>query len=295
MRPSNHRNPLLPDIVAFKDYREFLAAVFDLKKIQNKKFSYEYWSQKIPATKSYLKLLIGKKRHTSQDRLWKLANLFELTDFERQYLIFLFHKNTAINREVSKYYEDILTSFKDRAQLLSQTGIELPPTNLPTDSHMIYKSWLHMALCSLVRLSDFKEDASWIQKKLSDPTLTQNSILEAWKELVSAGAIKRKNEGYEDRRHVAFDNQLTDPNNFNVVRPVLAKAYEVCENASRYRSFTFQTLNVALSKEEGFQLVNMYQKLFKDINDLQMQSKNPEYVFLISNNFFNVTPREPQD
>jgi len=71
----------------FKDYRDYLKQIFQIKKNKNPHFSFQSFATKVGFTKSYLKMVIDKKRHVSVDKFLVVADYFKLSDDIKQYIV----------------------------------------------------------------------------------------------------------------------------------------------------------------------------------------------------------------
>lgn len=100
-------------IFNYPDYRDFLSDRFHAIKIEKKIFSHAYATQKLDVSSSYFKNLFRKIRHISLDMLGEIAELFELSKVEEEYLLHALILQTCKGRKIcalSKYRMEKLKS-----------------------------------------------------------------------------------------------------------------------------------------------------------------------------------------
>lgn len=130
-------------IVKYKDYRDFILDKVQENKKKTNIFSFQMMASKLGTTKSYLKLVIDKKRQISLEKVVPTCKLFKLSDFERQYFIFLYLKNTVQDQGVKIFFEHILKSYEAYERE--------PPRHesnsvLKEDINSIFRNWVSMAI-----------------------------------------------------------------------------------------------------------------------------------------------------
>src|SRR5690606_20726431 len=98
------------------DYRDFLAFVVLDDKLANRKHSFEIYRRQLGTTRSYLQLVIAKKRHISLGKIPALCRLFKLESFEKQVLTYRFLRDTAEDAEMRSYFATILASLRAKQE-----------------------------------------------------------------------------------------------------------------------------------------------------------------------------------
>ena len=93
------------------DYRDFVEYFFLRQKSQNRNLSYQNTATKMGTSKSYLKLVIDKKRHMSIEKVGKFCDVFKLSDQERQIFLFLFLRDTCSDKLIKEIFKTTLYSF----------------------------------------------------------------------------------------------------------------------------------------------------------------------------------------
>lgn len=285
------------NIIEFEDYRDFLSEKFKELKKGSKKFSYEYCAGKIGTTKSYLKLLLEKKRHSSQDKIWKLAIFFNLTDFEKQYLVFLLLKAVSKEPQIKKYFSDILQSLNDRAifsarnpslgEPNTKTLIQIPQSS--NNSKLLYKTWAHMAIAFCTKLVDFKNDSHWISERLGNK-VTPEIVESILKELIKNDILKVQGDKLVQTEKFYQEPHFADPTEYRDYQSLIYRSIQATDDVNLHRTFCFQGLALALDMENERKLIDLYQQLYINCLALEKASQNPDVIIMVSNNVFTVTP-----
>jgi len=113
------------DICRFHDYRELLAHLVLEKKRTQKNFSYQSFANKFGTSKSYLKLVVDKKRHIHMDKISSLCDFFGFNSFEREFFLFLFLKNVSEDPWVRDFFTSIQLSYVAQSDKSSPNSSEL--------------------------------------------------------------------------------------------------------------------------------------------------------------------------
>ncbi|MEO0337333.1 MAG: TIGR02147 family protein, partial [Pseudomonadota bacterium] len=147
------------EITEYKDYRAFLKARYE--EVKGKTLTFEKVAQKLGASKSFFKMLIDQKRNTTMDRLCEISKILNLSDFEKQYVIFLFLYNTSQEESAKAYFQSVLLSMHySRPQEMPALD---PKPEVPRD---FFYSWLALQIICLTGFPDFFPDSSVIHQRL---------------------------------------------------------------------------------------------------------------------------------
>jgi uncharacterized protein (TIGR02147 family) len=174
------------NIKEFMDYRSYLKSFFELKKSHNPNWSYGVWANKLglKATSSLTKIITGE-REPGPDITQKMVSFFNFNSVEGQYF------NDLIR--LSKIKDDP----RLKMMLMERMGREHPDAHLhimDDRSVEIISNWFGLTIRELVKLSDFVEDAEWIQKRLMFEVST-TEINKTLDDLQHQGLIKRDKAG----------------------------------------------------------------------------------------------------
>jgi uncharacterized protein (TIGR02147 family) len=104
----------------FPDYRDFLKEKFLFEKSKKYAFSLQFCADKLNVSKTFVKLVLDKKRHFSIDTIPSLWELFKLDPKERLYFTFLFCKTISHNELLKGHFDLILQKIQDDAIAIPQ-------------------------------------------------------------------------------------------------------------------------------------------------------------------------------
>ena len=174
------------NIKHYGDYRDYLSAYFTLKKASNPSFSYGQWSKRLglKGTSSLTKVIQGE-REPGPVITEKIGKYFDFDATEMSYFSDLIR--------LSKLKDDP----RLRMMVMEKMGREFPDAKLKViddKSSQIISDWFCLTIREMVRLQDFQEDLSWIQKRLLFPVEVPDIEL-AIKNLLHQGFIKRDRSG----------------------------------------------------------------------------------------------------
>lgn len=187
----------------YKDYRCFIRDFTEEQRKINSKFSLIFYSKKIGASDSYLKLITSGKRSLNLDKAGALAKVFGLSPAEKSYFLTLIMENESEDSSSKRYYKNILTeSSKNNFTYTKERGLTA-----------VFEDRLLWEIFSLVGISDFEPRVDYIKKKLRQPA-TDIEIKSAIEKLLRLGAVKLQENGKMAAQNIVV------PHKFNP-----AKAY----------------------------------------------------------------------
>ncbi|MBO9667552.1 MAG: hypothetical protein J7501_12155 [Bdellovibrio sp.] len=105
-------------IGSYPDYRDFLKEKFVQEKAKKYTFSLQFCADKLDVSKTFVKLVLDKKRHFSLDTLPLLWDLFKLTEKERMYFTFLFCRTICRNELLKHQFDFVMTNIENDTLLL---------------------------------------------------------------------------------------------------------------------------------------------------------------------------------
>ena len=278
-------------ITDFQDYRDFLQAKLAKMKAQNRKFSFQYCSQKLGTTASYLKLVVSKKRHISLDRISKISALFKLNEFDRQYFTFLFLQNTTQDAELTQYFDGILSTLKHR-KLVSGEAQEYKGPQQPAareQSH-IFTSYLSQVLVEMARVAGFRADAAWIHSQICGEHLTMHEIESTLQTLFEKGLLEKCEDGSVKTPGFACGGPgIGDLDQFKSFKIGASQVMRVLDRVADFRPNMFYMMTLALSRDEWAAVKSEFVKLRDYMIETSRNSKNPDTIYFVSNNIFGAT------
>ncbi len=275
------------NIKKITDYRDFLKIRCDLMKSTSKNFSFQTLALKLKTTKSYLKLVIDKKRHISVDKIIPLSELFGFDQFETQYFVFLFLKNTAKDSKIKEFFASILRSYSATDRQFRSTV-----ANEFTDQqNYIFRDWISMAILALMNRADYQNNASWILETLGGPKILKITDVErSLVKIENGGAIALTQQ-------TAFINHVnpTEIEEYQRFKTGLSRAALALDSKGKnslHRPNRFQMYCLGLSKEDATELIQLYDQLDQKIIEIANRKTKTEKVMFVSNNVFSVAVEE---
>ena len=104
----------------FPDYRDFLKEKFLFEKSKKYAFSLQFCADKLKVSKTFVKLVLDKKRHFSIDTIPSLWDLFKFDSKERLYFTFLFCRSISNNAQLKTHFDLILQKIQEDAIVIPQ-------------------------------------------------------------------------------------------------------------------------------------------------------------------------------
>ena len=180
-----------PNLFDYFDYREYLHDYYLFHKKKNSAYSYRLFARKAKlGSPNYLKLVVDGKRRITDRTLYQFARGLGLSRDEEKYF-----------RELVMYQEVSDPDSKELhlRSLLKYQEKQRTPTPLRADKIKFLLDWHHAVIRELVAAKDFKEDATWISKRLGNK-ITENQAKESLELLVRLQIVQRNPEGRLEQR-----------------------------------------------------------------------------------------------
>jgi uncharacterized protein (TIGR02147 family) len=146
-----------PQILRYKDYRQFLRDFYNFKKSLRAGFSFRRFSQLAGINSpNYLQLVMQGKRNLSEKMAMQVVNTLGLLGPEKQYFIALVaHVNAKTEDSRIQAQSEILRSIKN-----------LVAKEIPKAKVIILTEWYHLIVREMVLLPEFEPSGEWIAQKL---------------------------------------------------------------------------------------------------------------------------------
>jgi uncharacterized protein (TIGR02147 family) len=288
----NAVSPTPPHVFDFSNYREFLKAALNFRKMKNPNYS-ETALLKAAGfgsnSRGYFNLIISGRRNLSPKSILGFAQALKMSDKGTLYFENLVHYNQSETlRDKALYFARI-------SQLIK--GKETREYELMKSQYNYYSHWYYVAIRELAAFVEFKEDTEWISKKLRDE-VTAKEIRSAIQDLVKLGLLQRDDKGLlrQSTELVTFtDNSL----NYTVVNEfhtqMLEKAKNVLsQDAYQDRSVSCVTMACDVSK---FEEMRGEIRAFRE-RMLEKYGSKPETVDGVLNlgiQLFHITPVEKKE
>jgi uncharacterized protein (TIGR02147 family) len=178
-----------PNVFDYSDYRLFLSDFLVYKKSKNTSYSASMFIQRAGIasnSRGYLKLVIENKRNLSPSTVATFAFALDLTEDESLYFENLVFFNQSKSNKEKKYYFEKLSKFNNKNKSKQFEVIE--------SEYRFFNHWYVAAVLQLTYLKDFKEDASWIVKRLKNKIL-RTEATQSIKDLINLKFLTRNEQG----------------------------------------------------------------------------------------------------
>lgn len=265
-----------PNLFKYDDYRKFLADWFMWMKEIKPGFSYRVFSR-IAEFKSpnHLLLVIQHQRNIALNSINKYFSALKLKQSERKYFECLVKFNQA---------EDMVSK-KEYFRELSAYWIK-KSNFLKNEQFKYLANWYYPAIREMVNLREFRENGSWISKKLGNlisPAQAQKAI----EELLELKLLARDkdNKLVQTNHYITTGNEVADVSAFLYHEQMMKLAMEALkEKSSSLRNITALTFTMTTQDYET--IVNKINDFRKQIvGILQNREKQNEDEMLYQLNF----------
>lgn len=276
------------------DYRDFIKSRFDSLREANKKFSYQQAANSLGTTKSYLKLVIDKKRHMSLDKVIPLSTYFKLSPFETQCFIFLFLKNTAKNAAIKEFFSSVLASYL----VIGRSDRPFPKLDDMPEYKSATHCWIQMAILELSKVKGFEANPKWIQDHLGGAkVLSLEDSQRSLDILIEKNLLIKTEDAYKSK----FDMRPSSPTpldiaDFKALMLTGLKRTEIAINqkgeSSLHRPNRHHTYCLQLSHDEAAEVMKLSDEFAGKVLQIAENSKNAERLMFLSSHMFAISSSE---
>jgi len=267
-------------IYEYTNYREFLRDWCTQERRGSDSFSFRNFSRAAGvASPSYLKMVMDGKRNISADTIPGFALALRLNADESRFFEVLVNFTQARTRSAKNlYYHRLLRNRKFRdANHLSQERYEY------------FSKWYYAAIREMVALPGFRDDPTWIAKRLS-PGVTKAEADSALALLFRLNLIERNKDG----RIVLSEASIATPDEVNSLavenfhKEMIDRAADsLTHTKGKHRNIS--SLTVAMSKEKFARIKERIHEFRKEIRAMLGDGDEPEEVYQINFQLFCLT------
>ncbi len=263
-------------ILEYKDYRDFLADRWNLMKAENPRISFESASRKIGSSKSYLKMILDRRRHLSQNRLLKVASLFKLTEFETEYIFFLFLFGVTTEPMLKKHLVKILDRYTKDQETMGAAPPESRRSYLNT-----FDQWSRLLLYNMVRLKDFKFTKAWLKSRLCSDTEAEGISKQTMEELIQDHVVTLDSHGFSAKNYIHRQSSATEVDfPRRLTETFLKKSLEANEGKAGFKSGVTLGSLMPMADESYRNCLNQTMEFEKTMWALSSGDPAPEQVYL---------------
>jgi uncharacterized protein (TIGR02147 family) len=172
------------DIFEHHDYRRFLAAWFEARKVANPRLSHRWFARKLGTTDpSALHNIVTGRRRIGRDRVKKLIEIIELDEEEARY----FEHMVAFDQS---------DDAEEQARALAAMRALRAGVRPVLDDEFIevMSSVRYMAVREMARFADFQADPAWIAPRMVPP-LSVGEVTDVLDRLMRLGLLVQGDDG----------------------------------------------------------------------------------------------------
>lgn len=274
------------EITSYAHYAPFLKARFGVLKESKRNFSHAYCAKKLGSTSSYLKHALEGRRKIGLSRVSKIAELFNLDDFETQYFTVMVIRELTKDAKTRNYLAQVLQRLKFEKHSMGEVFSVQQASEATT---VPLANWLYGTLLELMSFSDFKDDDDWILSKLVDgSSLTNREVRAAIDDMIAKKIIQKKGSSLEIIQETLSVPNPFDANGFKVYRGIVRKTWEVLASPADYAKNHFLELIMAVSADDELAIFRAAEEFRDRVLKIAQKTKNPSRVLVLSNNLFNL-------
>lgn len=174
-----------PDVFRATSIHDYLKGYCDWKKANVPTFSVRALAKKLDfKSHSLLAMIVRGERLPRPETLKVLADYFELTEREYDYLLNLLFFQKAKNS-------------KEKLRLGMLLTKQRPPDDdlvIEVDGLAIFERWYHIAVLEMTLLKNFHPEPEWIAQQLGT-TVTAPMVVDAIERLLRSGLLERAPDG----------------------------------------------------------------------------------------------------
>jgi len=185
-------------IASFKDYREFLRALFAEKQRMNARFSFRKFSAVVGfKSPNYLQMILDGRRNLTPATAATIADKLKLTAAEKAYFVALVKFDSAANDQEKNLAE------RERLAALKK----IVSKDIPTAQKEVFGKWYYLLVRELFLMKNSSADPKWISERLGG-TVSETEAANAVEMLLRLGFLVPTDRGYKPSEPVLESNEL---------------------------------------------------------------------------------------
>jgi uncharacterized protein (TIGR02147 family) len=176
---------MMPDILAYTNYRKFIKDFYEFQKTQKGVFSYQYFATKAGfKSKASLANITSGAQSLAKNRIYDVGRAMKLGKKEMEYFRELVCFNDAKTVEERKYHFDKMQGLAHRNDI----------TRMIASQYEYYSQWYHCVIRELVTMVDYRDDYKALANMV-DPPITPKMAKASVALLVKLNMIKKASNG----------------------------------------------------------------------------------------------------
>jgi hypothetical protein len=277
------------EISEFDDYRDILGEAYAALKAKNPKISLSRIAKKVALDRSFLSMVLKKKRHLDIRRLGKLAEAFHVPENRMDYF-YISYMNSQLGKVdqfniLSSIVNAYRYSVKRNASLASPAGLRaMLKEQLDSGGDLSF------FLMGMADFPDFAPDPEWVRGCLFDKTITVKDIRQSLDFLLQKGFIlqdpvsKRWRSSSVDFSGNPFESKLGIP----ALLPYFKGLCAFVADSGAYKPFQAFAMAYSFDEEAIRELTKDLDALYAKAKALSERVKHPTHLVSLSSWLYSV-------
>jgi len=259
---------------------EIIKTAIERVRARNPRFSNNSLAKAVGVTSGFMSQFLNGRRELSIDTALSFSRFLRLGDQEEQLLIDSINQNKQIKKKLHH---------QSKKSMTQQLSLAKDYAVLFNDQAEYICKWYNVALSDLVLCKDFKDDASWIARRLG---ISKLEAEQAFQRLIRMKIIECKNgEWVKNQPHIQIPTKKSKPLIREYHAQTMARAIthmneKVSEEDFNLRSIRGRTIAVNPKK---IQEARIYIQNFMDLLTQLLEDDNCEEVYQLNVQFFPLT------
>jgi uncharacterized protein (TIGR02147 family) len=173
------------NVFEFTDYREYLKACFEERKLTDTRFSHRWLARRLDlSTSNFILLVMQGKRNLSSALSIRLSEVLGHSAKEAEYFENLVGFCQARSAREKERYFGRMSALRKKAKV----------GRVEESQYEYYSKWYCCVVRSLIDMCDFRGDYAWLARTVR-PAITVREARQAVRLLEKLGMVKRKPNG----------------------------------------------------------------------------------------------------
>lgn len=266
------------EIYEFEDYRDFLFSRFESLRSKRKIYSFQWLGNKLEVSKTFVKLLLSKKRHIDLERVPQLSQVFKLTREEENYLTLLICKGRTEKTKIGDFFKVALSAMESHFRYPSPVAASSGP-----GVYDFFYSPLAVVIHALSEAKGFEPSVEWIKERISLPNTSEADIHNALTSLLKFGFIYKSREGWRKREYIFSSPVAGDIDGARIFVNTLSRVGSWMAEPEKVRPNNYYLMAIPCD-EKGLQEVKTeFMKLRDRLIEISQRSQPVENVLFLAN------------
>ena len=272
------------NIFSYTNYREYLRDFYQQKKKTHPSYSYRVFARQANVSSpSHLPMIIKGDRNLSLSSIGKFSAGLKLKKQEKVYFEKLVRYNQAQDlEEKAKIFSELMELRFKCTELFS----------LEKQNYRFLSRWYTVAIYSLVECQGFQNDGAWIAKRLKNK-ISPTQASQAIEDLLDLGFIHQDSSGKLSIGKGAIS--VPDEARTAAIHHYHSAMLELAQDSLKNDVVAEREMNgvtLAIPKSKLGDLKEKIRSFRKEINQMTSSYENPEEVYQLNIQLFQLTQGE---